>query len=133
MALSWSGFFGPADIMLSLPFSTEPSSITRHGVSMSPSTRADLCITTFFAATTLPWMVPLTITTWERMSASIRPVSPTTSVFSLVIWPEKWPSMRTVSLNESLPSKDEPWSMKAVRPPGSATGAHLHGAGLVIT
>ena len=33
------------------------------------------------------------------------------------------PSIRTVSLKESLPSNSEPWSMKAVRPPGDDEGA----------
>ena len=33
--------------------------------------------------------------------------------------------MRTVSLKESLPSKDEPWSMKAVSAPGASGRARL--------
>jgi hypothetical protein len=34
--------------------------------------------------------------------------SPTISVFSLLISPRKRPSIRTVSWNDSLPSKSEP-------------------------
>ena len=38
-------------------------------------------------------------------------------VFSLVISPRKRPSIRTVSSKDSFPSKSDPRSMKAVRPP----------------
>ena len=51
------------------------------------------------------------------MLAWTRPVSPTISVFSLTISPSKQPSMRTVSLKESLPENSEPWSMNAVSMP----------------
>jgi hypothetical protein len=53
----------------------------------------------------------------ERIEASISPVSPTISVFSLEISPRNRPSIRTVSLNTSLPSNSDPWSMNADRPP----------------
>ena len=44
----------------------------------------------------------------ERIFASISPLSPTISAFSLLISPRKRPSMRTVSLKESFPSNSEP-------------------------
>ena len=88
-----------------------------------------LCTTRRSLASTSPTTVPLITTVLERMVASTSPDSPTIRVFSLEISPLKWPSMRTVSLNESLPSKVEPWSMKAVSPPPSELRAGAGGGG----
>jgi hypothetical protein len=57
------------------------------------------------------------MTVGEWIVASIKPLSPTTRVFSLEISPLNPPSMRTVSLKLSFPSKTEPWSMNAERFP----------------
>ena len=108
----------PSDVtILKVPLITAPSSTTRQGVVTLPVTRAVLCSTTLRAACTSPSTAPLIATVFERIVASISPLSPTINVFSLAISPRKRPSMRTVSRNESLPSNSEPWSMKAVRPP----------------
>ena len=55
-----------------------------------------------------PTTLPLTSTAFECTWAWISLVSPTISVFSLLISPVKVLSIRTVSLNESLPSNSEP-------------------------
>jgi hypothetical protein len=58
-----------------------------------------------------------TATVFERIDASISPVSPTIRVFLARDLAAERPSMRTVSLNTSLPSNSDPWSMNADRPP----------------
>ena len=75
---------------------------------MSSCTRAVLWSTTFWLATTSPTSVPLISTHFDWIDAWISPVSPTISVFSLLISPVKQPSIRTVSLKASLPSNSEP-------------------------
>src|SRR5215472_4480102 len=102
--------------MVRRPFRQAPSSTTRAAVSTLPSSRALLWRISLRVAITSPVTTPLTSTTWERIFASISPLSPTIRVFSLVISPTNRPSMRTVSLNESFPSNSEPRSMKAVSP-----------------
>src|SRR5262249_27053460 len=97
------------------------------------STRAVLCRTTWPLALMSPWTSPEMITTCDLMVAVTEPLSPTISVFSLEISPSKRPSIRTVSLKDSLPENSEPWSMNAVSaptPPALAAGAFIAGSSL---
>jgi len=111
----FAAFQTPSSSLLPSSWATSLLIAGRRAEPLPAMPLALLWSTIWRVAMMLPTTLPLTTTVFERIFASMLPVSPTMRVFSLVISPLKVPSIRTVSLKVSFPSNSEPWSMKAVR------------------